>query len=62
MVISGEVSAEQLRVLEPAPEIDAGDDVAPLIGAAHLQPAAVAPVQLDEIVGLQDHVIEFEEA
>ena len=24
--------------------------------------AAVAPVELDEVVGLQDHVVEFEEA
>ena len=40
---------------------DAVDDVAPLIRAAHLQPAAVALVQLDEIVGLQNHVVEFEE-
>jgi hypothetical protein len=44
-----------------AAEVDAVDDVAPLIGAAHLQHAAVTLVQLDEIIGLQDHVVEFEE-
>ena len=52
---------EQLRVAHAPAEIDAVDDVAPLVGAAHLQHAAVALVQLDEIVGLQDHVVEFEE-
>ena len=51
---------EELRVVQAAAEIDAVDDIAPLIGAAHLQHAAVTPVQLDEIVGLQDHVVEFE--
>ncbi len=38
---------------------DAGDDVAPLVGAADLQCAAVALVQLDEVVGLQQHVAEL---
>ena len=52
---------EKLRIVQPAAEIDAVDDVAPLIGAAHLQDAAVTAVELDEIIGLQDHVIEFEE-
>ena len=52
---------EQLRIAHAAAEIDAVDDIAPLVGAAHLQHAAVALVQLDEIVGLQDHVVEFEE-
>ena len=52
---------EQLRVHQPAPEIDAVDNVAPLIRAAHLQHAAVTLVQLHEIVGLQNHVVEFEE-
>ena len=51
---------KQLRVQHAAAEIDAVDDVAPLIGAAHLQNAAVALVELDEIVGLQHHVVEFE--
>ena len=61
VVISGEVSANSCAFSQPAAEIDAVDDVAPLVRAAHLQHAAVAPVQLDEIVGLQDHVVEFEE-
>ena len=52
---------EELRTVQPAAEIDAVDDVAPLVRAAHLQHAAVAAEQFDEIVGLQDHVIEFEE-
>jgi len=33
----------------------------PLVGAAHLQHAAVALVQFDKIVSLQDHVVEFKE-
>ena len=36
-----------------------GDDVAPLIRAADLQPAAVPPVQLHVVVGLQQHVAEL---
>ena len=52
---------EQGQVLGPAPELDAVDDVAPLIRPAHLQPATVTPGQLDEVVSLQHHVIEFEE-
>ena len=45
-----------------AAEIDAADDIAPLVRAPHLQPAAVKPGQFDEVVGLQHHVVEFEEA
>ena len=42
-------------------EIDAVDDVAPLVRAAHLQPAVAPLREFDEVVGLQDHVVEFEE-
>jgi hypothetical protein len=42
-------------------EIDAGDDVAPLIGAAHLQVGAVAARELRVVVGLQKHVVELDE-
>ena len=59
--MSGEVSAKSCGSPQAAAEIDAGDDVAPLVRAAHLQRAAVAPVKLDEVVGLQAHVVEFEE-
>ncbi len=52
---------EQLGFEHTASELDAVDDIAPLIRAAHLQDAAVTLVQLHEIVGLQDHVVEFEE-
>ena len=38
----------------------AGDDVAPLVAAAHLQRHAVAVVELGEIVRLQTHVVELE--
>ena len=42
-------------------EVDAVDDVAPLVGAADLQGAVIAPVELGEVVGLEHHVVEFEE-
>jgi hypothetical protein len=60
VVSSGQVRRRAARA-HAAAEIDAVDDVAPLVGAAHLQGAAVAPVQLDEVVGLQDHVVELDE-
>ena len=53
---------EQVGPRHAPAEIDAHDDVAPLVRAAHLQDAVLALVQLDEVVGLQDHVVEFEEA
>jgi hypothetical protein len=43
-------------------EVDAHDDVAPLVAAAHLQRHAVAPAQLHEVVALQQHVVELDEA
>ncbi len=46
---------------EPMAEFDAIDDIAPLIRAAQLQAYAVTPVEFDEIIGLQDHIVEFEE-
>src|SRR5262249_11227411 len=53
--------AEEGAAVDAAPELDAADDIAPLIGAAHLQDAVVAPGQLEKIVSLEDHVVEFEE-
>ena len=38
------------------------DDVPPLVRPSHLQHRAVAPVQFEKVVGLQQHVVEFEEA
>ena len=43
---------EKLRIVKSTTEIDPADDVAPLIRSAHLQHAAVAAVELDEIVSL----------
>ncbi|MPL94363.1 hypothetical protein SDC9_40516 [bioreactor metagenome] len=54
--------AEDLAVEHPARQVDAVDDVAPLVRAAHLQQTAITAVQLEEVIGLQDHVVEFEEA
>ena len=53
--------AVELGAVDPAGELDAVDDIAPLVRAAELQPAAGAPRQLEEVVGLEDHVVEFEE-
>ena len=52
---------ELLLQAHAAAEIDSGDDVAPLVGAAHLQIAAVAARKLDIVVGLQQHVVELDE-
>ena len=54
--------AEQGAHLRPPGEFDAGDDVAPLVGTADLQLALMPPGQLSKIVGLQNRVVEFEEA
>ena len=51
----------ELRRAHAAAKVDAGDDVAPLVGAAHLQGAAGAAAELDEVVCLQAHVVEFDE-
>src|SRR5207245_9287150 len=41
-------------------ELDAADNVAPLVGTADLQLAAEAPRQLDKVIRLQDRIIELE--
>ncbi len=48
-----------LGVLDAANEIDAGGDVAPLVAAAHLERALPLAEQVQEVVGLQQHVAEF---
>src|SRR5690606_108640 len=53
--------AKELALLDPPGQFDAIDDVAPLIGTAHLQATAVASGKLQEIVGLEDHVVELQE-
>ena len=44
-----------------ADEVDAGGDVAPLVGPGHLELAALGLVQDAEVVGLQEHVGELGE-
>ena len=56
----GRGQREQFGALHATAEIGAHDDVAPLVRTAHLHDAVVALVELHEIVGLQDHVVEFE--
>ena len=55
------MSAYKLMRAHAAAEVDPRDDIAPLVGAAHLQVALIAPRQLDEVVGLQQHVVELDE-
>ena len=52
---------EQFGLVQPTSQIGAADDVAPLVGTAHLQAAIMAPRQFQKVVGLQHHVIEFQE-
>ena len=56
-----ERQGEGVLVILAADEIRAGEHVAPLIVAAGLQDAAIPMVQLQEIVGLHEHVVKFEE-
>lgn len=49
--------SRSLRRIRSAP----AEHVAPLVVAAHLQPAAVFLKQFKEVVGLHEHVGEFEE-
>src|SRR4029453_3622956 len=44
-----------LALLPPRDQLDAGSDVPPLVAAAHLQLAALALVEMPEIVGLDQH-------
>ena len=48
-------------MLLAADQVSAAEHVAPLVVAAHLQPAAVALEQLQEVVGLHQHVRELQE-
>ena len=47
------------RAAQSPDEINAGQDVAPLIAAAHLQCAFVSIVQHQKIVCLQQRITEF---
>ncbi len=49
-----------VRAHAPA-EVNAVDDIAPLVGAAHLQIAAIASRQFRIVIGLQNHVVELDE-
>src|SRR5262245_58079951 len=45
--------------MHPPREVDTGRDVAPLIAAADLQLTAVVLVEINEVVGLDEHVAEL---
>ena len=51
----------RLDPLHAADQVDAGQDVRPLVIAADLQQASVAAVQLQEVVRLQQQVVELQE-
>ena len=53
--------AVNLGPVHAARQFDAVDDITPLVGPAHLQAAPCAARQFQEIIGLEDHVVEFEE-
>jgi hypothetical protein len=42
-----------------ADEVGAGGNVAPLVVAAHLERDGVVVVEVEEVVGLEDHVAEL---
>ena len=52
---------EGVLVLLAADEVRAGEHVAPLVVPAHLQAAAVVFEQLEEVIALHEHVVEFQE-
>ena len=56
-----EGAGKRIFTLLAADEIRAAQHVAPLVVAAHLQTAAVVLEQLEEVVGLHEHVGELEE-
>ena len=50
-----------LASLDPADQVRPGQAVGPLVAAAHLQDAAVVPVQVEEVVGLEQGIVELQE-
>ncbi len=57
----GHGQAEDLLLVHPSDQVDAGGDVAPLVGAADLQLAAETAVQLNVVVALEQAVGELGE-
>ncbi len=54
--------SEGFSAVDAADEVGAVDDVPPLVRTAHLEADIVAAAEFEEVVGLEDHVVEFEEA
>ena len=57
--VSGQ--AEGLAAFHLVYEVDAADDIAPLVRAAELDAAAMALEQFEEVIGLHQQVVELEE-
>ena len=53
--------SEHRDILLAAAELDTCDDIRPLIISAHFQLAAIAFVELEEIIRLHNHIVELEE-
>ena len=51
----------RFRAIDSANQLDAGGDVAPLVAATELQRDVVATAELEEVVGLKQHVCELGE-
>ncbi len=61
MVSRGKVMASAFPALDPADEVDPGQDIPPLVVAPHLQGAVVFPEEGQVIIGLEELVVEFDE-
>ena len=57
----GRGEAVGLPASQPPDQVDALGDVAPLVAAPELEPATVVVEQMEEVVGLQQHVAELRE-
>src|SRR3546814_1203630 len=53
---------KNLRPIDPPSQLNAIDDIAPLVRTAHLKATGCAPRQFQKVIGLQYHVVELKEA
>ena len=53
--------AKGFRLIHAPDQIGPHDNIAPLIGPAHLQHHTMATAQFQEVIGLKQHVVEFKE-
>jgi anhydro-N-acetylmuramic acid kinase len=53
--------SKELACAHAVAKVDAIDNIAPLVRAAHLQDAVVTLVEFNEIIALKNHIVEFKE-